>query len=214
MVLPFLSEESLILLTFALGARLLETVITEAKYPSSRNQSLARQQYINSVAYLLHGLPQDLDPHEVTTLENAMPPALRISAANNGKRSTSHKIGPRSLPRRTLASAIVQLFLFFQIFLPYLQLFLKSAYDYDRTHRISERALAAGVSVLDNIGSKSFELIRNLVKSGKGHSFQVLAALSIWWIREISSGIQEGMENCVELTDKRKGDVVMVEKGV
>ena len=184
-----------------LGINLLETVIAEAQYPEQRNQAFSRQQYIHALAYLLHGLPQDLNEHEATTLQNALPSTLGRPHETDAQRMDKGQRNSRSLPHRALASAIVQLFLLLQILLPYLRLFLRATYDYERTNRVAERALAASVSAIDSIGKTSIDILRSILKNGNGRAIQVVAALSVWWMQEISSGIQEGVENCVDIVD-------------
>lgn len=183
------------------GINLLETVIAEAEYPDQRNQAFSRQQYVHALAYLLHGLPQDLNEHEATTLQNALPSPLQRPSEIDAQATDKGQRRNRSLPHRALASVIVQLFLLLQIFLPYLRLFLKATYDYEHTHHVAERALAASVSAMDNVGKTGIDILRNILKSDNGRAIQVVAALSMWWMQEISSGIQEGVESCVDIVD-------------
>ena len=209
MVMLFNLDRPTVWLTSHAGISLLGAVVAEAQHSEPRNRAFSRQQYIHTVAYLLHGLPQDLNQHEVTTLETSLPPALQKPIPNDGESSTKGSSDSRSFPHRVLASGIVQLFVLFHIFLPYLQLVLKSAYEYDRTHRITERALAASISAVDNVGKKGVGILGYILRSGNGRGIQILAALSVWWIKEVSSGIHEGVENCVEIAEKRKGEGVM-----
>lgn len=194
-----------------LGINLLEAVVAEARDPDSRDSALTRQQYIHTMAYLLHGLPQDLTPHEATTIEQALPVVLQEPSDRDRRPLLEGRSGTRSLPRRVLATGIVQLFLLFQLFLPYLQLLLRNAYQYDRTHRITERVTAASVSTLDSLGKKGIELFGAILRSGNGRGIQIVAAFSVWWIKEVSSGIHEGVENCVGIADKRRAKGGMVE---
>ena len=194
------------------GIHLLQAVVAEARDPDSRDSALTRQQYIHTMAYLLHGLPQDLTPHEATTIEQALPAILQESSNEDRRPRIEGRSGTRSFPRRILATGIVQLFLLLQLFLPYLQLLLRNAYQYDRSHRITERVAAASVSVLDSMGKKGIEISGAILRSGNGRGTQILAAFSVWWIKEVSSGIQEGVENCVGIADKRREQGVMVER--
>ena len=183
-------------------------MIAEAEYPERRNKALSRQQYVHALAYLLHGLPQDLTEHEATTLRNALPSMLQQSLEQDRQGTRTGQRSNRSLPHRALASAIVQLFLLLQIFLPYLRLALKAACDYERTHHIAERALATSISAIDGLGKMGVEILRSILKSGNGRGIQVVAALSVWWMKEISNGIQEGVENCVDIVDSGRGEEI------
>ena len=187
------------------GINLLGAVIAESQYPEERSQALARQQYVHTLAYLLHGLPQDLDDHEATTLEHALPPQLQHPNTNGRLASVEGHSDARSLPHRALASGIVQLFLLLQILLPYIRCILRSAYEFERTHHVAERTVSASVSAADIIGKKSVEIAGGILRNSNGRIIQIAAALSIWWIEEVASGIHEGVESCVEMVDKGNG---------
>lgn len=190
------------MLTFRSGINLLEAMVAEAQDPDTRSRAFARQQYVNSVAYILQGLPQDLNDHEAAALGNALPTPLQEPSMKSGEPTKERSPKPSSLPRRVLAAGIVQLFLLCQIFLPYIQLCLKSAYEYNQAHRITERALAASASTFDSIGKKAIELLGGILRSGNGRGVEIVAALSLWWVTEISNGIYDGVEDCFEMTDK------------
>lgn len=196
------------------GINLLETVIAEAGYPEQRNQAFSRQQYVHALAYLLHGLPQDLNEHEATTLNNALPSTLQRPSEIEARETAKGHKKDRSLPHRALASVTVQLFLLLQIFLPYLRLFLRAIYDYERTNHVAERALAVSVSAIDNVGKAGIDILRCILKSGNGRAIQVVAALSVWWMQEISNGIQEGVENCVDIVDNERAQAIVDRKRV
>jgi len=193
------------------GINLLEAVVAGAQDPDPRNGAVSRQQYIHTTAYLLHGLPQDLTPYEATTIEQALPIVLQESSNKERRPLVEGRSNSRSIPRRILATGIVQLFLLFQLCLPFLQLLLRNAYQYDRTHRITERVAAASVSALDSMGKKAVDFFGAILRSGNGRGIQILAAFSVWWIKEVSSGIHEGVENCVGIADKRREEGTIVE---
>ena len=111
--------------------------------------------------------------------------------------------GP-SVVHRLCASGIVQIFLFFQVFLPYLRHLIQLLYQFERTNHVSERVLATGMSVLDSVGKKGSDVLGIILRSGNGRMIQLVAAVSIWWIKEVSNGIQDGVEGCVELVDESK----------
>ena len=77
-------------------------------------------------------------------------------------------------------------------------------YQYERTNHISERFLAMSISTVGNIGRMGSDALSTIFKTGNGRIFQLAAAFSIWWIKEISDGIHEGVEGCVEISDHGK----------
>ena len=80
--------------------------------------------------------------------------------------------------------------------------FLRVIYQYERTNNISERILATTISTVGNIGKMGSDALGTILKTGNGRIFQLAAAFSIWWIKEVSNGIHEGVEGCVEISDQ------------
>lgn len=198
-------ERSFIIANISKGINLLENVLAEVECPDQRNQIIARQQYIHSLAFLMHGLPQDLSKHEITTIENALPAVLQGQLEDHVHPAGGGQDTRRSIPRRALASAILRFFLLLQLFLPYLRLFIKAAYEFERTHHVGERAIATSASALNSISNAGVEIYKAISKNGNGRAVQVAAALTMWWIKEVSSGVHEGVESCVNIIDNGKG---------
>ena len=90
------------------------------------------------------------------------------------------------------------------MFLPYFKHLLRILYQFERTNHISERVLAISLSTAESIGKAGSDLLGIILKSGNGRIIQLGAAISIWWIREVSNGIHEGVEGCVEIADQGK----------
>lgn len=63
---------------------------------------------------------------------------LEITAEQTSARQTQE---PPSILHRTLAITIIQLFILFQLVLPYVKFFLQAAYKYEREHKISVKLL-------------------------------------------------------------------------
>ncbi|KAH6699839.1 hypothetical protein BKA61DRAFT_661754 [Leptodontidium sp. MPI-SDFR-AT-0119] len=115
------------------------------------NASFVRQRYLHALIYLLQALPSDLTTEEQLSVRSVLPQGvvepLRLEFNNRqsvqfGPTNTSRIDQPPSLLHRTLAYAIVQLFILFQFVLPYLKVTLRAAYHYERMHKISEKVLS------------------------------------------------------------------------
>lgn len=180
----------------ATGLDLLGSAVTEAQYPDHGNQAFARQLYIHALGYLLQGLPQNLSAVEAKTLQASMPPSLQIDdRTKNGSASNRTAARPPapSLLHRLLASGIVQLFIFFSFIVPYIKIFLKSAYKYERSHRVSERVFTAGVDLVDQVGQRSLGIAGTVMQIGNGKVGNMMADTCAWWIEGISGGIHDGV---------------------
>ena len=188
------------------GLTLLESAITEAQYPDENSRAFARQLYIHSLTYLLRGLPEELSSVEVASLHTALPVALQ----NHEEYKEPDTIEPNYLPtqppslvHRLLASGIVQLFVFFRVVLPYLRTVLHSAYQYERTHHLSERAFASGIAAADRIGRRGASLLDTVLSSGNGKMGGLLVGTIAWWIEGISGGINEGVGQGMAILGKQ-----------
>ena len=184
---------------------MLEAVVSEGQCTDSRSQAVSRQQFIHSLAYLLHGVPDDLSEHEKETLLGALPEQLQRPHPEYSQVKDYQVPRRPSLVHRFLASGIVQIFLFFHVFLPYLKYLVRLAYQFERTNHISERVLEMSIAAINSIGKKGSSAIGTFVRSDYGRIAQLVAAISIWWIKEVSNGIQDGVEGCVDIVDESKG---------
>lgn len=184
---------------------MLEAVVSEGQCTDSRSQAVSRQQFIHSLAYLLHGVPDDLSEHEKETLLGALPEQLQRPHPEYSQVADYQVPRRPSLVHRFFASGIVQIFLFFQVFLPYLKYLVRLAYQFERTNHISERVLEMSIAAINGISKKGSSVIGTFVRSDYGRIAQLVAAISIWWIKEVSNGIQDGVEGCVDIVDENKG---------
>merc|ERR1712098_969485 len=77
---------------------------------------------------------------------------LRLEVNGFSQPPASASDSQPSLLHRTLASTIVQFFIFAQFVLPYIKYLLSAAYQYDREHKISEKVLSQGIETVDTLG--------------------------------------------------------------
>lgn len=188
-----------------LGINLLDTVVLEGQQPNSRSQAICRQQYVHTVAYLLQGAPNDLSQHEKETIQLALPEQLQPPRQRTEHPSDSKPSYGPSMIHRLLASGIVRIFLLLQLFLPYVRYSFRYLYQFERTNHVSERMLNLGTSALGSVGKMGSDLLGMILRSGNSRVVHLVAAISIWWIQEVSNGIHDGVEGCVDIVDEGKG---------
>ncbi|KAJ5259374.1 hypothetical protein N7478_012355 [Penicillium angulare] len=135
----------------------------EAQQPHADGR-LARSLYVNALMYLLDALPADLTTEETTMLGNRLPHSVKSSLAISssaqhvqveGQKSTKAPSSPRSYLHRILASVIVYVFVLIRLFLPYIHAFLRWVYEYERSHRITQRIVATTLDAADELGKRS-----------------------------------------------------------
>ncbi|KAF7923729.1 uncharacterized protein EAE98_007547 [Botrytis deweyae] len=171
--------------------------------------SLARQLYVHALTYLLRALPSDLSTEEKMSLQSAIPTKIVDSlqeesyTSENSQDSTTGE--PPSLLQRSIAAFIIQLFILFQFVLPYLKHILSSAYQYDRTHKISEKVLSKGIVTVDTIGKSSLAVTGAVYGMSDGKVGQALTDAAAWIVEGVTGGVHEGVSEGLIMLGARNG---------
>jgi len=175
----------------------------EAQQPRADGR-LARSLYINAIMYLLDALPPDLTVDEITMIQHRIPQPVKASIAAE-PRPQSHlaclegpvdfRPGPpaRSCLHRLLAFTIVQIFLIVRFILPYIKLFLRQVYEYERSHRLTERIVTTTLDAADGLGKSSVNIGSTVCKINEGRVGAVVGNLAAWWVEGIAGGVYEGV---------------------
>lgn len=162
--------------------------------PKLGNASFARQLYIHGIIYLLRALPTDLTVEEQLSVRSALPRGVvPLRLEDSTYASTSRTTTQPSILHRTLASIIIQLFILFQLILPHLKYILNSTYQYDRTHKISERVLSSSISTVDTMGRRGLHMTEAVLNIGDGKVGQIMAHAAGWFVEGVTGGIHEGL---------------------
>lgn len=180
------------------GRSLLDMSVEEANSPT--NDGLERRLYIDSVAYFLRGLPQDLDANEVQSLRRAMPPGLSFAnPATASSRSSSTAVSiprrsssPPSTLHRLSATAALYWFLAAAFLLPYIQHLCRQAYRYERKYRLSNRIVNGSLEAGEILGRQSLALA-GIVCSMDGQIGGAVRDASVRWAQEVAAGLSEGI---------------------
>ncbi|CAG8961951.1 hypothetical protein HYFRA_00013731 [Hymenoscyphus fraxineus] len=165
------------------------------------NASFARQMYIHSLTYLLRALPHDMTTEEQLSVRSSLPEGVveplgfAVEGGMPNTATASLKLPQRkpSLLHRTLATTIVQLFIFFQLIFPHIKNFLQSAYRYDRQHKITEKVLTQGVTTVDEIGKRGLTVTGAIYGMGNGRVGELITESATWLVEGVSGGIHEGL---------------------
>lgn len=152
--------------------------------------------------YLLDALPAELSAEETTMLQHRLPEPIKASIppipSSNLARLESptqtRQFSPsRSYLHRVLASTIVQIFLLVRFILPYFKLFLRQVYEYERSHRITERIVTTTLDAADGLGKSGVNLGSAVCKLNEGRVGAAVGNLAAWWIEGIAGGVYEGV---------------------
>lgn len=209
---------------------LLRNALYEAQQPRS-DSHLVRSLYINALLYLLEALPEDLTCEEYTFIQKRLPEKARSSTLSASaaasktmrdprdryrySRSTSPK-GPAepSYLHRILATSIIHCFLVIQFLLPYVKLLLQHIYQYERTHRITERVATVTLDTANSLGKGGINIGSAVLSLSEGRVGAAISSFAAWWIEGVTGGICEGIgEGMVILGVVRPEAAAGLEKG-
>lgn len=165
--------------------------------PSLGNAGFARQLYLHALTYLIQALPSDLTTEEQLSLRSSLPQGvvepLHLELNGYAQPAGTSPGSQPSLLHRTLASSIVQLFIFLQFILPYFKYLLSAAYQYDREHKISEKVLSQGIETVDSLGKTGLSLTGAIYGMGDGRVGQIITETAAWFVEGVTGGIHEGV---------------------
>lgn len=172
-----------------------------------------RRAYVQGVAWLLQGLPDDLEVHERNELVRAMPDSLleemeiverRSGASNNHaqlarrERKSPAALPPpsepfddRSLVHRAVAAVVVQLMLPLQIFWAYFITLLSRAVYLERKYKVTEQVVKHSGELGYTMGKRGVKLTGTIYNNGGSRVGQGLLYVADGLVKGIRDGIQE-----------------------
>lgn len=192
------------------GCALLSLASQEASGSSiAFSSNLVRRQYIDGVACLLRGLPAELSVDEELSLREALPVSIpmgeregeEVGALIRGdkrrgqlsQQQTGKTVSPSSTLHRSVASATLYLFLAVAFILPYLQFFLRNAYQWDRKHKVSDRVFAKSVVAADAMGKRTMMLAASFCALNEGKVGDTVREMGVYLVQGVSGGVYEGI---------------------
>jgi hypothetical protein len=186
------------------GLYLLRQAGYEAQKPTCESHHV-RSLYIDSMAYFLSALPEDLSSEETLTVRRMLPeklkPAFTPSAGLELSNSSPHPhaISAGTCPaqpsylHRLLAASIIYFCILLQYIMPYIKDVLIHLYRYDRAHRVTERVTAATLYVVEKVGRGSVNLGTSVLNMYDGKPVSAVSGAAEWWIEGVAGGIYEGV---------------------
>ena len=177
------------------GSHLLIAALAESDMRDPQNQAFSRQLYVNSMTYLLQGLPSDLSDQEIHYLQSSFPEQLNTTRCI-GDASCDHRAP--SMLHRSIASLILSLCLLIKLILPYIKQVLAVAYSYERTHHVTERALVSSMATIDSVSNKSSSLAGSAIEN------KAVTGAFMYCVEGICGGLNEGLGEGLKAMEARK----------
>ncbi|KAK1818488.1 hypothetical protein LTR12_007047 [Friedmanniomyces endolithicus] len=180
-----------------------------------QDAGFSRKLYLDSLGYLSRGLPVDLSAAELAGLRMALPGSLmrptsgaevatRSAEGHGMRRAEGREV---SMLHEVVANITLQIFLLLSFVLPYLQLLLRQAYQYDRRCRISDKVVAQSYRLVDHLGRHAMLLAAHVGAMNDGQIGVVVRDVGFWWLQGVSwglyDGVGEGMQTLRRDTEKR-----------
>ncbi len=166
------------------GSHLLNTSLARSELRDPHSQGFSRRLYVNSITYLLQGLPPDLSEQEIFYLQSALPKSLNRSHCSEA--ASCQRRAP-SMLHRAIASFVVSFCLLIRLTLPYIKYLLALAYSYERKHHLTENPLAASQSAADSLGRKS----KNVAETAMDN--KMVVDTMTYCVEGICGGLNEGL---------------------
>ncbi|KAH8879696.1 hypothetical protein GQ53DRAFT_755785 [Thozetella sp. PMI_491] len=173
------------------GLDLVLTAAQESKGRVAHNYDTAfeRKTYVDGVAYLLSGLPQDLDRGELAILGRSLPPSLAERAIPDAhpRRRLSDAPGQRNWVHSLLLFLLGYLLSWVRWAAPYVLLLISEAMRYEREYRVSENVLGTTMAGF----SMGLAVVKRM---GDGLAGQVLADAFEYAAQGVSGALKEFAE--------------------
>ena len=184
---------------FLAGFNLLQVALEEsstmARDPEAENAAFIRQVYLHAIAYLLRALPPDLSSEEKLGIGSALPsgivePLQLDHAAGIQTQDPSH---PPSMLHRTLAFTIFQLFILFQVVLPYIRCFFTAAVQYEHEHQVLKKTFSRGFEVVALLSRQALSYSNTPHDTKNGLVGKTVTEWSAWAVEGVVGGVCDGV---------------------
>ncbi|KAI1436070.1 hypothetical protein GGR50DRAFT_693452 [Xylaria sp. CBS 124048] len=165
----------------------------------------SRKSYIDGVAYMLMALPEDLSNQETATIRRALPPAIMDA---NIVCPRSKESGWGLIPedctmlRWCVARSVAAIVILIYLFLSWVAALVHVATDYEREHRILQRAVSRGVVTAAAVGGRGVVISARVYGMREGRFGQLLNRILAWTVENVTHGIQEGLGEGLTMVDK------------
>jgi len=91
---------------------------------------------------------------------------------------------------------------------PYIKLFLRTAYKYDREHHISEKVFSGSIQTVDTLSKRSIEVGTMIAQIGDGRVGQIFNDVAAWTVEGVAGGIYEGVGEGMVILGAKKPDSI------
>ncbi|KAI0171882.1 hypothetical protein GGR52DRAFT_548126 [Hypoxylon sp. FL1284] len=174
--------------------------------------AFARKSYIDGVAYMLKGLPDDMDNYELAVIRRALPNGCVPIGLHAQLEAPPGAPGwprpPSDRAKRFLRSAVqgsvavVVLFLYF--LLSFLALIIRAGADFERQYNVSQHIVSHGVTFATAFGKHSSALGERICAMSDGKFGKAVSDIAAWTLEGVAGGIHDGIGQGLLLIEQRQ----------
>lgn len=186
---------------------------------STSSTRLTRRGYIDGVACMLRGLPAELTEEEELSIREAIPSSVTTAVEEQRmaiQRRSRGRAGQSNTPpsrqttlHRCIAGITLYVFLAVSFILPYVQLLLRQAYQFDRKHKISDKVFAQSVVAADMMGKRTITVASSICAMNDGKVGDSMKEMGMYLVQGFSGGIYDGLGEGMQLIGLRSTDATM-----
>jgi len=89
--------------------------------------------------------------------------------------------------------AVLQFFIVLSFLWPYIQVLARKTFEYERTHRVSERFASCTWSTANAVGKRTLATANLVCTWNDGQVGESLESAFAWWVHGVASGLCEGV---------------------
>ncbi|KAJ8606161.1 hypothetical protein MRB53_041168 [Persea americana] len=163
---------------------------------TNQQDDYERRVFLEGVAYMLRGLPQELSQNELINLKDALPRQLQDEIQEqSSEKAHSRPNTTRDLTTLSsiIAAIVYWVFLIFTIVLPYAQLAVKRACAWERKHKVGERCLHQGLALAQVTYDQVLTYVSAIWTFNDGMVGKYITKAGIWCAQEVGQGVRDGL---------------------
>ncbi|KAI8633343.1 hypothetical protein F5Y19DRAFT_471616 [Xylariaceae sp. FL1651] len=174
-------------------------------YIEKDDPAFSRKSYIDGVAYMLMALPENLNDHESSVIQDALPASLADVDRAGGREAAGWRppLTGRTVLQRCVAGVVTGLVVVLHLALWYVSIVVRVGAHYERKHNISQQLVSRGFVIATAVGRHSVVLSAKICAISDGRVGRAMSTFAAWTVESVTCGIQDGIGQGLLLVDQR-----------
>ncbi|KAI1769518.1 hypothetical protein GGR53DRAFT_3099 [Hypoxylon sp. FL1150] len=170
----------------------------------------ARKSYIDSVAYMLKGLPDDMDNYETSVIRRALPKSCAPVGRNGQIEAAPGRPGwvpsdrAKTFLRSTVQGSVAVIVLLLYFLLSLLAAIVRAGADFERQYNVSQHIVSSGLMFATAVGKRSGALGERIGALSDGKFGKAVSDLALWTLEGITGGVHDGIGQGLLMIEQRQ----------